>query len=84
MAQRFTAAQRGKLFLNAIRHSELARSLKVLPGALPYRSLRRAHMPLLIDIESRMGMGAILSLALRVRIQNHGQHEGIERGDRGI
>jgi hypothetical protein len=61
-----TAGQRRKLFLNRIRHSELARSLKVIPGVLPYRALRASNTPLLIDIQTRMGMGAILSLALRL------------------
>src|SRR5579871_1170787 len=66
MARRLTAVQWVRLIANGIRHSEIARSIKVLPGFFPYRRLRQPAGPLLIDIETRMGMGAILSLALRL------------------
>ncbi len=76
MTRRLGAAQRGKLFVNAIRHARVARSLRAMPGFLPYRSLRRSKLPLLIDIESNIGMGAILSFALR--IHSWAAREGID------
>jgi hypothetical protein len=66
MVRGLTAGQRARLAVNVIRHSDFVRSLQVAPGFFAYRRCRQSGEPLQMDIDIRMGMGAIISLALRI------------------
>ncbi|CAM5554558.1 hypothetical protein FALB51S_00089 [Frigidibacter albus] len=50
----------------SVKNSEVVRELKVYPGYPAFRAARRSGETVAFDIRTRMGMGAILSYALRL------------------
>ncbi len=51
----------------SVKNSEFVREVKTYPGAVPFFFASRSGRPLLLDMDSRIGMGAILSYAVRLQ-----------------